>query len=500
MGTTLTGTQINNTYDGLIKTTDNTAITATTKLISDGLGNDSCIKVGTAGTDFLGAVDFSAATVTGLPGGAAGLVSGTGTDSMISDSSLTTLPATGAGNCSISLGNDAQAPQQFDISIGHATRGGGQYGVALGHTASTAGAGFGIAVGCGAQSTGGGQNIAIGKNARAQTLSQNIAIGQDALSQGNGGAISIGCNARQTGLFNGVAAIGKDAQVSATAAQAFGWSASATAQNAVAIGCNLTASTANTVSVCALETQTASTPTAGGIIMSDAGGTDRRINIDATGGLQIDSTPVGGGGSHEDLTTTSRALNPSVEPVGDPEYYFRMTYLTTNATTQNLLVAGGTANITAMSITEGSVIDNFLFSVGTAATTPGDVARVFIYKSAEDADGNIVLGDLELDCGTVVTDTTGNKIITGLNHTLGSTVANTYWLGVWNNSAGSIDIKATQYTNLGGGQTHGNITSGFVYRGNQYLSPGHTSGSLPTNGMTWSWTYQIQFPLFGISR
>ena len=120
MGTTLTGTQINNTYDGLIKTTDNTAITATTKLISDGLGNDSCIKVGTAGTDFLGAVDFSAATVTGLPGGAAGLVSGAGTDSMISDSSLTTLPATGAGNCSISLGNDAQAPQQFDISIGYA--------------------------------------------------------------------------------------------------------------------------------------------------------------------------------------------------------------------------------------------------------------------------------------------------------------------------------------------------------------------------------------------
>jgi hypothetical protein len=169
MGTTLTGSQIQNTYDGLIKTTDNTAITATTKLISDGLGNDTCIKVGTAGTDFLGAVDFSAATVSGLPadnnttydlasaqaaanvnvnltgsdattdtvtiaagtnitltdngsnqitidasggGGAAGLVSGAGIDSMISDSSLTTLPATGAGNCSISLGNDAQAPQQ----------------------------------------------------------------------------------------------------------------------------------------------------------------------------------------------------------------------------------------------------------------------------------------------------------------------------------------------------------------------------------------------------
>lgn len=67
MGTTLTGTQINNTYDGLIKVTDNGPIGATPKLLTDGLGNDSKVAVGTLGTTFTGTVSFGGATVTGLP-------------------------------------------------------------------------------------------------------------------------------------------------------------------------------------------------------------------------------------------------------------------------------------------------------------------------------------------------------------------------------------------------------------------------------------------------
>lgn len=66
MGTTLTGTQINNTYDGLIKTGDNDAIGATAKVLSDGLGNDSCIAVSTSGTVFTGTADFTGATVSGI--------------------------------------------------------------------------------------------------------------------------------------------------------------------------------------------------------------------------------------------------------------------------------------------------------------------------------------------------------------------------------------------------------------------------------------------------
>ena len=80
MGTTLTGLQIDASYCGLIKTGDNAGITATPKQLSDGLGNDACIAVGTASTVFTGTADFTGATVTGLPGGAAGLVNGTGAD------------------------------------------------------------------------------------------------------------------------------------------------------------------------------------------------------------------------------------------------------------------------------------------------------------------------------------------------------------------------------------------------------------------------------------
>jgi hypothetical protein len=47
MGSTLFGQQINNTYEGLIKTSDNEAITDTSKYVGDGLGNDSPLALST---------------------------------------------------------------------------------------------------------------------------------------------------------------------------------------------------------------------------------------------------------------------------------------------------------------------------------------------------------------------------------------------------------------------------------------------------------------------
>jgi hypothetical protein len=49
MGTTLTGTTPQDTYDSLIKVTDNGPLGATNKLLTDGLGNDSAFYLGTAG-------------------------------------------------------------------------------------------------------------------------------------------------------------------------------------------------------------------------------------------------------------------------------------------------------------------------------------------------------------------------------------------------------------------------------------------------------------------
>ena len=48
MGTTLTGTTPQDTYDSLIKVTDNGPISGTVKLLSDGLGNDSALALSTA--------------------------------------------------------------------------------------------------------------------------------------------------------------------------------------------------------------------------------------------------------------------------------------------------------------------------------------------------------------------------------------------------------------------------------------------------------------------
>lgn len=47
MGSTLTGTTIAAGYDSILKTTDNGPLTSTLKLISDGLGNDSPVKLST---------------------------------------------------------------------------------------------------------------------------------------------------------------------------------------------------------------------------------------------------------------------------------------------------------------------------------------------------------------------------------------------------------------------------------------------------------------------
>ena len=63
MGTTLTGTTIKTTYDGLIKVTDNGPIGAVEKTLTDGLGNDSALKLGTAGIQVTGTIKDSSGDV-----------------------------------------------------------------------------------------------------------------------------------------------------------------------------------------------------------------------------------------------------------------------------------------------------------------------------------------------------------------------------------------------------------------------------------------------------
>lgn len=66
----LTGNPIQNSYLGLLKTTDNAAIGGTAKAITDGNGNATNIEMSNTATNFVsGTVDFTGSTVSGLPGG-----------------------------------------------------------------------------------------------------------------------------------------------------------------------------------------------------------------------------------------------------------------------------------------------------------------------------------------------------------------------------------------------------------------------------------------------
>jgi hypothetical protein len=68
MGTALTGLEIKDTYDGLVKTTDNGPLSGTAKLLSDGLGNDSVLalsnaRVGVASTSPLAPLHIGNTTI-----------------------------------------------------------------------------------------------------------------------------------------------------------------------------------------------------------------------------------------------------------------------------------------------------------------------------------------------------------------------------------------------------------------------------------------------------
>ena len=283
----LVNKKIKNTYDGLIKTADELPIDGTLKNLEDGNGGVLPIQVSTSTVNFTG-------TVTGIDPG--GMVAGAAADSIKSADTLTTNAASAAGAQSIALGDGATTVNTDQIAIG-------KNAVANQMTGA-------IAIGANTVAAGAGQ-LAIGKNANAVN---GMAIGPDT-DGGVGRSLAVGISAQGTG--NESCAIGGQANATGSNSTALGDGAGATANQsvavgnraeaiaigAVALGYDVTASTQDTVSIKALETQTDSTPTAGGIIMSDAGGTDRRININASGALQIDSTPVGGGGGSAGLVS-----------------------------------------------------------------------------------------------------------------------------------------------------------------------------------------------------
>jgi hypothetical protein len=73
MGTTLTGTTPQDTYDSLIKVTDNGPISGTLKALSDGLGNDSSLSLSTTAASVTGTLAVTAGVTLASASGNVGI-------------------------------------------------------------------------------------------------------------------------------------------------------------------------------------------------------------------------------------------------------------------------------------------------------------------------------------------------------------------------------------------------------------------------------------------
>jgi len=268
----LTGNAINTSYSGLLKTTDNGALTATAKVMTDGLGNNSTLSIGTAGAIFTGTLDLTGATVTGLPvdpnttydlaSAQDGLnvdITLTGSDATVDTVQLTagtnitlteaagsiTIDAAGGGGGSAGLvnGSFSESLKNADSLVTTATTQFGVGDITIGNAAQVQNsAATNDYYGGGAVVIGDGATYEKGVDYSFATIVGGVAIGKgaQAVQGGLGGVVAIGSNAQATAA--GAIAIGSGYVTSngpvanSTDAIAIGYQTEATNSMSVAIG------------------------------------------------------------------------------------------------------------------------------------------------------------------------------------------------------------------------------------------------------------------------
>jgi trimeric autotransporter adhesin len=208
MGTSLTGLTPAATYDGLLKTTDNESIGATEKVVTDGLGNNSALKVGTASASVQGGFQVTGTLKdsSGDVGTSGQFLSSTATGTNWVDVSI---PAgvfeAGSGTDSIeAVGGSATASGDYSFAMGKNTTASGAYSFAGGGSYTTASGDYSVALSGGNASGGlsfaaltgaaqGNCSIAIGYASRAGDSDGGSSYGD--------GQIAIGTNSYAYGQF-----------------------------------------------------------------------------------------------------------------------------------------------------------------------------------------------------------------------------------------------------------------------------------------------------------
>jgi hypothetical protein len=115
MGTTLTGTTPQDTYDSLIKVTDNGPLSGTLKALSDGLGNDSTLSLSTTAASIAGTLAVTGATTLS----AATSISGASTSGFVTPLTLKN-PSTNAASA-VKIAFDAGATIWGEIGASYNT-------------------------------------------------------------------------------------------------------------------------------------------------------------------------------------------------------------------------------------------------------------------------------------------------------------------------------------------------------------------------------------------
>ena len=228
MSLTLTNTQINNTYPGLIKLGNSVAISGTEEVLSDGLGNDSTLSLGTTSASFTGTLDVSGATVIGISAG--GLVSGSGANSMQSASTLTSTAANANSSAAIALGEGARAEATNATAIGNSAECLASDSIVIGNSCNTS-SGPSITIGRNA-SANGSVSTAMGNSANV-SADQSIGISGENCTVTSGSSRSVIMGRQARSEAQNAIAIGNFARVTSGGSNSICMSASALTQSAV---------------------------------------------------------------------------------------------------------------------------------------------------------------------------------------------------------------------------------------------------------------------------
>jgi hypothetical protein len=235
----------------------------------------------------------------------------------------------------------------------------------------------------------------------------------------------------------------------------------ASAQNAANVDVTLTGSdaTADTVTLAA----------GTNITLTDNG--SNQITIDAAGG---------GGAAIDQFDSQTGAI---VRGNGDTRYAWRQNVAPVGLVSQGAYA--GDFILFPVYIEEGTVIDEMRIQIENTSTTTSGEIRLAIYNSNTDSNGNIYADALETS-GSITWSTTitsGIKTVTGLNHTLGASAKNIYWVGThipaysggtlaWRAPSANEYIGMTNYRGQSSISLEGRPLCWYAYYG---------SGALPAN-------------------